>query len=839
MVLPRTAPQNQISIREIENEAHKFKRPQPNFAPVDTVVQRTFGPLAMPTPGITFEGYSQQDNFNINNGLGGVPPDTEGDVGPNHYFQWVNLGIRIFDKSGNTVLGPILGNSLWSGFPGACTANNMGDPDVLYDPLADRWVATQFAVPSRSSGPSYECIAISTSPDPTGSYYRYEFQTSATNFEDYPHLGVWPDAYYMTTNEFSSPVTFAGAGNFAFDRAKMLVGDTTATMQYFHLDPPHGGLLPTDLDGIIPPPAGSPNYFIEMVDDASGAPQDHLAVYRFHVDFLLPTNSTFTGPTVLPTAPFDSQLCTADRGACIPQPNPASLLEDLSDRLMQRIAYRNFGDHEAAVLNHTVDADGAGLAGIRWYELRGLNLAPSIFQQGTYAPDSNHRWMGSIAMDSSGNIGVGYSVSSASVAPSIRYAGRLVGDPLGQLGQGEGTMYPGGGSQTDYARWGDYSAMSVDPLDECTFWFTTEYYSGDSGGDWQTRIGSFKFPSCVSAATYTPTPTITGTPPTATATRTVTNTPTITPTPLCGAFTGSITNSDPVQIGRLLRNQSASACNVPRACPGTNDLLPHHYDAYTFVNTSATAACIVAQLDQVGCPLGLFSTAYLGSFDPNNICSANYLGDMGASPAPAYQFTVPAGATFVIVVNEVTPNTGCANYTLTVNGVGTCPTTPTPTPASVLVGHVTWQGRPAQPSGLQQLPITLSLKSGSTEANYAPQTTDASGRFTVTTGLPGGTYSYRVKDPKYLANGGSVTLAPGTNNVEMGLMRAGDCNNDNADNVQDFNIQKATFGKAAGDPGYDDRGDFTGDQQVNIQDFGLLRGNFGTAGSPPLGPVGR
>ena len=293
-----------------------------------------------------------------------------------------------------------------------------------------------------------------------------------------------------------------------------------------------------------------------------------------------------------------------------------------------------------------------------------------------------------------------------------------------------------------------------------------------------------------------------------------------------------------MQVGRLLRNQSASVCNVPRACPGTNDALPHHFDSYTFVNTSGAPACILAQLDQIGCPLLLFSAAYLGTFDPNNIC-ANYLGDMGASPAPAYQFTVPAGATFVIVVHEVTPNTGCASYTLTVNGVGTCPATPTPTPSSVLVGHVTWQGRPAQPNSLQQLPITLTLKSGTTEVNYPSTTTDANGRFTVTTGLPNGMYNYRVKDPKYLANGGTVALASGTNSAEMGLMHAGDCNDDNVVNVQDFNILKATFGRQAGDPGYDDRADWTGEHLVNIQDFGLLRGNFGTSGAPPISPIWR
>src|SRR5205085_8465918 len=156
-----------------------------------------------------------------------------------------------------------------------------------------------------------------------------------------------------------------------------------------------------------------------------------------------------------------------------------------------------------------------------------------------------------------------------------------------------------------------------------------------------------------------------------------------------------------------------------------------------------------------------------------------------------------------------------------------------PASANILVGHVTWQGRPAQPNALQQLPVTLTLKSGTTEVNYPSQNTDANGNFTVTTGLPNGSYSYRVKDPKYLANSGSLTLASGTNNQEMGLMRAGDCNDDNVITVSDFNILKNTFGKQNGDPGYDDRADFTGDQVVSVLDFNLMRLNFGTSGAPP------
>ncbi len=511
-------------------------RPPPMYAAVDTVVQNYFGALAMPTPILTFEGYNQQDNYANNNGLGVLPPDTQGDIGPNHYFQWNNIGIRIFDRAGNTVYGPVNGNTIFDAFTPNCSqpfpAGNNGDPIVLYDTIAGRWLASQFKVNQSLTGPSYQCIAISTNSDPTGSYHRYEFLTSPTLFEDYPHFGVWPEAYYMATNEFANAVTFSGAGFFAFDRAKMLVGDTTATMQYYHLAAPEGGYLPSDLDGATLPPAGSPNFFITSEDVSP----DRLKMYKFHADFTTPANSTFVGPTLINVASFDSELCTAERGACIPQPNTAQQLETLSDRLMYRLAYRNFGTHESLVVNQTVDANGAGKGGVRWYELRSPNTTPVVYQQSTYSPDADHRWLGSIAQDRQGNMALGYSVSNASTLfPTIRYTGRLVTDPLSEMSQGETTMYPGGGSQTGYARWGDYSMMGIDPLDDCTFWYTQEYYANTNDGDWTTRVGSFKFPGCT-AGGITPTPTVTGTPPTATSTATVaaataTRTSTTTSTP--------------------------------------------------------------------------------------------------------------------------------------------------------------------------------------------------------------------------------------------------------------------------------------------------------------------
>jgi hypothetical protein len=507
-------------------ERENWMRPGrvPNFVGVDPVVQHAFGGSAMPTPILTFKGYTQHDNADT--GLLIVwPPDTEGDVGLNHYFQWNNIGFKIFDKSGNLLYGPVPGNTLFQGMTGpagsACAGTNSGDPVVLFDTMAQRWLASQFTTFDAPTGPTYECIAISKTSDPTGQYYRYAFQASptanASYFEDYPHFGVWPDAFYMTTNEFNvNPVeagaVFVGAGNFAFERAKMLAGDPAARMIYYHLDPPYSGLLPSDLDGPTPPPAGSPNYFITVDDEFGPNQEDLLSLFKFHVDWTNVLSSTFTGPVEVPVAEFDSDMCEASREACIPQPGVTQKLETISDRIMFRLAYRNFGDHESIVLNHTVDASGTGQAGVRWYELRSPGTIPTIYQQGTYAPDANNRWMGSIAMDRDGNMALGYSVSNATdVFPSIRYTGRLAGDPLGQMPQGEATLYAGLGSQQDpsdpegLARWGDYSMMGIDPVDDCTFWYTQEYYP-TTGTYWNTRIGKFRFANCGGGSIPTETP---------------------------------------------------------------------------------------------------------------------------------------------------------------------------------------------------------------------------------------------------------------------------------------------------------------------------------------------
>jgi len=450
--------------------------------PDDPVRQRTAASIAAfaPVVGLGFEGLGNgQHGFTVT----GAPPDTNGAVGATQYVQWVNTSFAVFNKStGGLISGPTAGNTLWSGFGGGCQNNNDGDPIVLYDKLANRWVFSQFSV---STTPYLQCIAVSTTSDATGTYNRYSFQYN--NFDDYPKMGVWSDGYYETFNMFNGN-NFVGSDACAYNRTAMLNG-ATATQVCFQQNSSVGGLLPSDLDGTTAPPAGSPNYMLFYGSN-------NLNLYKFHVDFTTPTNSTFTGPTVIPVAAF-SPLCGG--GTCVPQPSTNNRLDSLADRLMYRLAYRNLGTHESLVVNHSVAAGGSG--GVRWYEIQNPSATPVLAQQGTFAPDSNYRWMGSIAMDKSGDIAVGYSISGSSVDPSIAFTGRAASDPAGTL-QAETSVVTGTGVQNGtLTRWGDYSAMQVDPVDDCTFWFTTEYMKTTGTFNWNTRIANFKFPNCGSTGT--------------------------------------------------------------------------------------------------------------------------------------------------------------------------------------------------------------------------------------------------------------------------------------------------------------------------------------------------
>lgn len=477
-----------------------------------SIVQDRPGAPNMPSPVANFEGVGNVDFV--------LPPDTQGDIGydpiadKKYYVQWVNLSFQIWDVTNPlapvSLYGPAAGNTLWTGSGTICASNNDGDPITLFDHLANRWIMSQFALGFPNN--FHQCIAVSATADPTGAWYLYDYQTSTTMMNDYPKFGVWPDGYYMTVNQFDGGnFDWGGAGVAVFERQAMLSG-LVARMIYIdigatNLD--YGGMLPSDLDG-PPPTMGTPNYFMEWDDSAwLGDPYDTLRIWEFKTDWSNPANTTFGlnasfDPNyTISTTDVDPDLCGYNR-SCIPQPGTAQGLDAISDRLMYRLQYRNFGSYQTLISNRTVDANGADHAGVYWFELRKSGSNWGLFQEGVYAPDADHRWMASLAMDDSGGIALGYSVSSGSTYPSIRYTGRLAGDPAGTMPQGEAQLIAGSGSQThSAARWGDYSMMGLDPEDGCTFWYTQEYIQTTGSANWQTRIGSFKFPSCTSLPTGT------------------------------------------------------------------------------------------------------------------------------------------------------------------------------------------------------------------------------------------------------------------------------------------------------------------------------------------------
>jgi len=458
---------------------------------------------ATPQPLVNFEGLSDDDNAAVV-GFRVVPPDTEGDVGLTHYVQWINLVFAVYDKSTGAIVaggGPFAGNSIWVGFGGPCQDNNDGDPIVLYDHLADRWLLSQFSI-----NEGVQCVAISQTGDPLGSYFRWAFAVSPGQNNDYPKFGLMPDAYYLSLRDFPS-----GDGDFAsavaFDRAALLAGDPAATFVKFSLpclsNNCPDGIQPPHLEGPAPP-FGTPGIFSRAWDDDFDGPlfgADGYRLWEFRPDFGSPTSSTFTELSIVPSAGYDSRMCGFFQATCVPQPGGGERLDPLDELQMYRAQYRHFAAHDSLLINTTVDATGHNLAGIRWAELRRVAGAWSLHQEGTYAPaGGDHRWMGSAAMDKNGNIALGYSVSSRQTFPSIRYTSRMAADPPGTMPGGEVELVAGSDVQkSSFHRWGDYSTMSVDPVDGCTFWYTQEYQRNDDARkdfDFKTRIGAFKLPGC-------------------------------------------------------------------------------------------------------------------------------------------------------------------------------------------------------------------------------------------------------------------------------------------------------------------------------------------------------
>ena len=422
-------------------------------------------------------------------GFSGVnPPDTVGAVGTNHYIQMINAStgtlVQIYNKDGTTASAQFTLDSLGAG---NC-ANGLGDPIVLFDWDADRWFISEF-----SNAGNQLCVYISQTSDPvSGGWFNYAF-TAVNSFPDYPKYGVWSDAYYLGTNE-SAPTLYA------FDRTNMLAGNA-ASMQSFNA-PPLGGfgfqmVTPATLTGANLPPGGSPGLFLRHRDtEAHGAgncpnaaSSDCLEIFEFTVDWVTPANSSLSAPIPIEISEIDSDLCGLVSFNCFPQPGSGTTLDPLREVTMFPNQYRNFGSHETLVGTLTTDVSGSDQGGIRWFELRNTGSGWFLHQEGTYAPDGHSRFMGSAAMDGAGNLAVAYNITSNTVHPGLRYTGREAADPMGTTPQGEFVIVDGSSANSSN-RYGDYSAISLDPVDDATFWFTGEY---NTSGNWSTRIASFQF----------------------------------------------------------------------------------------------------------------------------------------------------------------------------------------------------------------------------------------------------------------------------------------------------------------------------------------------------------
>lgn len=597
-----------------------------------------------------------------------VPPDTNMAVGPNHIVQWVNNSLVVFDKQGNVLQGPILDETFWGSYLGTCDQlGGMSDPIVKYDRAADRWIIGEVAIPIISQ--FVQCFAVSKTSDPiftsdanglNTSYYTWAYGFG-TKVNDYDKISVWPDGYYVNWNIFD-----ASSGNFlypeacAWNRTDMLAGVAAPRFVCFNLTNSYASLLASDWDGSTAPPAGSPNYEME-VDTVANV----LEEWQFHVDYTTPANSTFTGPTIVSGTASFSTPCPSpgDPGNCIPQPGTTQALDSMSDRLMYRLAYRNFGDHESIVANHTVSVGPN--AGVRWYEVRSPAGTPTVYQQGTFAPDSDNRWMASVAMDKSGDIGVGYSVASASTYPSIRYTGWEVGDPLGTL-QAETQLLEGGGSQTGANRWGDYSAMQIDPSDDCTFWYTQEYEAVNQSTDWNTRIGSFKFSSCGQSSLTATTTSLSSSLNPSNSGQSVTFTATV--TSASGTPTGTVTfNDGTTALGTVALSSGQAQLPISTLSVGTHSITATYNGSSTY-STSTSAAL----MQMVNATISATTTALASSLNPSlSGQSVTFTATVTPSTATGTVTFYDNGAS----IGSVALSSGTAKLSISTLSVGTHPIT--------------------------------------------------------------------------------------------------------------------------------------------------------------------
>jgi hypothetical protein len=470
--------------------------------------------IQMPVPILSFDGLANSDNVNAF-GLIIAPPDMVGEVGPDHYVQVVNTLFRVYSKSGQPLSNPISIKSLFADLQTPCAARNDGLPNLIYDQLADRWLISQVC---SNYPPFRQMIAVSQSGDPLGAWYAYEYVMPGVKINDFPKISMWPDAYYMTTNEILGS-DYAGTGVFAFDRKRMLEGDPNAGFIYFSMPASTSfpvGALPADLDGLRPPPNGTPAIIATHTATEYGQPSDAIRLFDFHTDFATPASSYLQERDESPITVALFDPTSIEGRADISQPPPGEKLDSVSDTLMPRLAYRNFGTHQALVANQTVRLTPAGQAyraGVRVYEFRNSNGSYVPYVQSTIGDTTSSRWIASAAQDNQGNLAVQYNFATDDKPVSILYSGRLANDAANTF-RGERSLIDGTGVQRGYGwRWGEYTGISVDPTDDCTFWITNGYYTlasqQFSEWGWLTRIGSFKFDECTAALTGTISGTVT------------------------------------------------------------------------------------------------------------------------------------------------------------------------------------------------------------------------------------------------------------------------------------------------------------------------------------------
>ena len=608
-------------------------------------------PDMMPPPILVFDGIP----FGVE---ASRPPNGGGEAGATQYVQVVNDVYEVFDKNtGVPILGPTSLSAIWSGFGGSCQTGGLGLPSILYDQLANRWLISQLAGEAVITD---QCVAVSTTNDATGTWNRYAFHLGSNNFFD-QKLSVWPDGYYMSSSVFNSSEIYLGPQPWAFDRTRMLAGMSASFITTgVTIGPDEAPYLPADFDGSVMPPAGAPNSFIGF--PATG----HYRVFHFHADFANPNNSSFTLFASPPAAGF-IQLCPGNPN-CVPQLG-GSLLDPHANRLMPRLAYRNLGTstapNESLVGNFTVSSNG--VAGIRWFEIKNVTSGPvTVVQDSTYQPDADWRWLGSAAMDHLGNLAIGFSASSSVISPQIRYAGRLAKDPPNTLAQGEAHLFDGTGSQVGSSAWGDLSDLTIDPVDDCTFWYTNKYYTM-SGFSWRTKIGKFKFTQCTSA---TPSPTPSPSP----ATPTPTSSPTPTPTascvsrePPCFDWSVSMTDSpDPVEVSSNLTYTITADLNGPAGPTSVEmrDTLPTGVD---FVSvTTGNGTC--TGTSTINCNLIIVP------------------GMVGVTVTLVVTPTMPGTLSNTAIIfpgpGDVNPNDDSYTATTTVIPATSPTPTPTPTPAA-------------------------------------------------------------------------------------------------------------------------------------------------------------